>query len=284
MRSCAPREAGDEIPARARSGVSDSWFSDGPGRAGPLANTRSEAGQGPVGRQGGGRAGGAADGKLIGGTLTPAKPDARGWGWQVKASINPATPRPFYNKAKELLFQDKQITSYTISTYNPEFYCEVAKHYDYIWFEMQHSTMSYRRGAPDDSRLPRCRRGADDPHARRARIEDPEGDRPRCDRRHRADRGRCARGAGRGAVLALSAVRPAQLGRRVVRSGVARGQLPRDGQRQHARHRHDRNARRCGQRRGDRRDARRGRRARSATTISRASPVGRRTIRGIRTR
>ena len=82
-------------------------------------------------------------GKLIGGTLTPAKPDERGWGWQVKASINPATPRPFYNKAKELLFQDKQITSYTMSTYNPELYCELRKHFDYIWFEMQHSTMSY---------------------------------------------------------------------------------------------------------------------------------------------
>jgi 2-keto-3-deoxy-L-rhamnonate aldolase RhmA len=97
--------------------------------------------------QGGGRAAGAAgrgtSGALIGGTLAPAKPDARGWGWQVKASINPATPRPFYNKAKELLFQDKQITSYTISTFNADFYCEVAKHYDYIWFEMQHSTMSY---------------------------------------------------------------------------------------------------------------------------------------------
>jgi 2-keto-3-deoxy-L-rhamnonate aldolase RhmA len=98
-------------------------------------------------RQGGGRAAGpatgATNGSLIGGTLTPAKPDARGWGWQVKSEINPATPRPFYNKAKELLFQDKQITSYTISTYNPELYCEVAKHFDYVWFEMQHSTMSW---------------------------------------------------------------------------------------------------------------------------------------------
>ena len=73
----------------------------------------------------------------------PAKADERGWGWAVKASINPATPRPFYNKAKELLFQDKQITSYTLSTYNPELYCELRKHFDYIWFEMQHSTMSY---------------------------------------------------------------------------------------------------------------------------------------------
>jgi len=47
--------------------------------------------------QGGGRVGGAAPaGQLIGGTLTPAKADARGWGWQVKASMNPSTPRPLY--------------------------------------------------------------------------------------------------------------------------------------------------------------------------------------------
>ena len=82
-------------------------------------------------------------GQLIGGTLTPAKPDARGWGWAVKASVNPATPRPFYNRAKELLFQDKQITSYTISSFNAELYCEVGKHFDFVWFEMQHSTMSW---------------------------------------------------------------------------------------------------------------------------------------------
>src|SRR5687768_15182306 len=108
--------------------------------AGLAMGLRAE--QGPPGRAGG--AGPAAStGKPIGGTLTPATPDARGWGWQVKATINPATPRPFYNKAKELLFQDKQITSYTISTYNAEFYCEVAKHFDYIWFEMQHSTLSF---------------------------------------------------------------------------------------------------------------------------------------------
>ena len=91
----------------------------------------------------GGRAAGAAAGQLIGGTLAPATPDARGWGWQVKASINPGTPRPFYNKAKELLFQDKQITSYTISSYNPDLYCEVRKHFDFVWLEMQHSTMSW---------------------------------------------------------------------------------------------------------------------------------------------
>jgi 2-keto-3-deoxy-L-rhamnonate aldolase RhmA len=82
-------------------------------------------------------------GGLIGGTLTPAKADERGWGWQVKAMMNPATPRPLYNRAKERLLQDKQITSYTISSFDPALYCEVAKHFDYVWFEMQHSTMSY---------------------------------------------------------------------------------------------------------------------------------------------
>ena len=82
-------------------------------------------------------------GAPIGGTLTPATADERGWGWQVKAMMNPATPRPLYNRAKERLLQDKQITSYTISSFDPELYCEVGKHFDYIWFEMQHSTMSY---------------------------------------------------------------------------------------------------------------------------------------------
>lgn len=79
----------------------------------------------------------------IGGTLTPAGADSRGWGWQVKALLNPATPRPLYNRAKERLLQDKQITSYTIASYDPDLYCEVAKHFDYVWFEMQHSTISY---------------------------------------------------------------------------------------------------------------------------------------------
>ena len=101
----------------------------------------------PGGDQGGGRAGGPRGGRAggapIGGTLALTPVDERGWGWQVKASMNPATPRPLYNKGKELLLQDKQVTSYTISTFNPDLYCEVGKHFDYIWFEMQHSTMSY---------------------------------------------------------------------------------------------------------------------------------------------
>ena len=107
--------------------------------------------------QGGGRGAGAAanaaaitaatpnpaNAGLIGGSILPDKPDARGWGWQVKALMSPNTPRPLYNKAKELLLQDKVVTSYTISSFNSELYCEIRKHFDYIWFEMQHSTMSW---------------------------------------------------------------------------------------------------------------------------------------------
>jgi len=97
----------------------------------------------PGGRQGGAGRGSQPPGTLVGGTLTSNKADERGWGWQVKALMNPATPRPLYNRAKEALLSDRQITSYTISSFDPDLYCEVAKHFDFIWFEMQHSTMSY---------------------------------------------------------------------------------------------------------------------------------------------
>src|SRR5713101_3952565 len=60
----------------------------------------------------GGQNGGQAGSTPIGGTLTPAKADERGWGWQVKALMAPATTRPLYNRAKERLLHDKQITSY----------------------------------------------------------------------------------------------------------------------------------------------------------------------------
>jgi len=102
------------------------------------------AGAGRQGGAGGGRQGAPTPGGApIGGTLTPKKADERGWGWQVKAMMNPATPRPLYNRAKEALLNDRQITSYTISSFDTELYCEVGKHFDYIWFEMQHSTMSW---------------------------------------------------------------------------------------------------------------------------------------------
>jgi len=122
-----------------------------------------QAAQGPApaaggrGQGGGGRGGGApanaaalssatpnpGNGTLIGGSMLPDKPDARGWGWQVKALMSPDTPRPLYNRAKEFMLQDKLITGLTISSFNPDLYCEARKHYDYVWFEMQHSTMSW---------------------------------------------------------------------------------------------------------------------------------------------
>ena len=77
------------------------------------------------------------------GSVAPLEPDARGWGWQTRAYVSLDTPRPFYNLAKERLFTGSQITSYTIGSYDPDLYCEVTKHFDYVWFELQHSTMSY---------------------------------------------------------------------------------------------------------------------------------------------
>jgi hypothetical protein len=103
-------------------------------------------GRGQAGGRGGGAPANAAaiaaatpnpgNGGLIGGSILPEKPDARGWGWQVKALMSADTPRPLYNKAKELLLQDKIVTSYTISSFNPELYCEVRKHFDFVWFEI----------------------------------------------------------------------------------------------------------------------------------------------------
>src|SRR5580704_2021533 len=82
----------------------------------------------PAAQGGGGRGrGGGGDGTVpTKGTLTPMKVDDRGEGWMVKNYIDP-----------------KQVTSYTISRLDPELYCETRKHFDFIWFEMQHSTMTW---------------------------------------------------------------------------------------------------------------------------------------------
>ena len=105
----------------------------------------------PAAGRGGQRGGGRADAPTLGpGNLVtgvwgsdPLAVESRGWGWMTKAYVGASYKRPFYNKAKEMLFSDKQVTSYTIGTFDPEFYCEVRKHYAYVWFEMQHSTMSW---------------------------------------------------------------------------------------------------------------------------------------------
>ena len=160
--------------------------------------------QGGGAQGGGGRAGGAGrqagppqPGNLITGAWgeKALTPDSRGWGWMVKKYVANAQ-RPLYNQAKEKLLQDKQVTSVTISTFNPEQYCESRKHWDYIWFEMQHATLSFTEVQKMIGACPgpegAC---ADDPHARRARSEHSEGDRPWRDRHRRADGRRCARSA-----------------------------------------------------------------------------------------
>jgi 2-keto-3-deoxy-L-rhamnonate aldolase RhmA len=110
------------------------------------------ASQVPAANGGGQRGGGGrADAPFVGpGNLVtgvwgtdPVAVDAHGWGFMTKSYVGANYKRPFYNKAKEMLFSDKQVTSYTIGTLDPELYCEVRKHYGFVWFEMQHSTMTW---------------------------------------------------------------------------------------------------------------------------------------------
>ena len=45
--------------------------------------------------------------------------------------------------SKQKLLDGQQVFSYTIDKLDVELYLEVRKHYDFIWLEMQHSTMTY---------------------------------------------------------------------------------------------------------------------------------------------
>ncbi len=49
-----------------------------------------------------------------------------------------------YNTAKQKLLDGKQVFSFTQSRMDIAQYCEYAKHYDYAWFEMQHSTLEFK--------------------------------------------------------------------------------------------------------------------------------------------
>jgi 2-keto-3-deoxy-L-rhamnonate aldolase RhmA len=69
---------------------------------------------------------------------------SRPQGWAVReylASIN--APAPLWNTAKQKLLDGKQIFSHTIDRLDVEGYCQAAPHYDYIFLEMQHSTMTW---------------------------------------------------------------------------------------------------------------------------------------------
>ncbi|HEX3378064.1 MAG TPA: aldolase/citrate lyase family protein [Candidatus Acidoferrales bacterium] len=70
--------------------------------------------------------------------------------WSVLALAQPQNPLPaatkaaLYNTAKQKLLDGKQVFSFTQSTFDVDGYCEKAKHYDFTWFEMQHSTLEFK--------------------------------------------------------------------------------------------------------------------------------------------
>ncbi|HTS29250.1 MAG TPA: aldolase/citrate lyase family protein [Bryobacteraceae bacterium] len=51
---------------------------------------------------------------------------------------------PLYNTVKQKLLEGKQVFSYTQSKFDIPGNCEAAKHYDYTWYEMQHSTLEFK--------------------------------------------------------------------------------------------------------------------------------------------
>jgi len=57
-------------------------------------------------------------------------------------SADGAKPK-LYNTAKQKLLDGKQVFSFTQLKMDIEGYCESAKHYDFTWFEMQHSTLEF---------------------------------------------------------------------------------------------------------------------------------------------
>ena len=122
------------------------------------------------GRGGGPGAAPAAAPKHPNGTLTPKPLDpGRPWGWAVKAFMDDPN-RKLYNTAKAKLLSGKQVYGHSISRFDPKAYCEQAPHYDYTWFEMQHSTLWFadiekmiqacpRAGATPMLRIPEATEG-----------------------------------------------------------------------------------------------------------------------------
>jgi 2-keto-3-deoxy-L-rhamnonate aldolase RhmA len=64
-------------------------------------------------------------------------------GQQQNQDQGNAKPK-LYNTTKQKLLEGKQVFSFTQSKFDIAGYCEAAKHYDYTWFEMQHSTLEFK--------------------------------------------------------------------------------------------------------------------------------------------
>jgi 2-keto-3-deoxy-L-rhamnonate aldolase RhmA len=62
---------------------------------------------------------------------------------QQGQSQDGAKPK-LYNTVKQKLLEGKQVFSYTQSKFDIAANCEAAKHYDFTWYEMQHSTLEFR--------------------------------------------------------------------------------------------------------------------------------------------
>jgi len=69
----------------------------------------------------------------------------------------PAAKLKLYNTAKQKLLDGKQVFSFTQERLDIADYCERAKHYDYAWFEMQHSTLDFKDVEAMIAACPRAR-------------------------------------------------------------------------------------------------------------------------------
>ena len=61
----------------------------------------------------------------------------------IPATAQGQSQGKLYNRAKQKLMEGKQVNGHSIGEFNPKRYCQEAPHYDFMWFEMQHSTISY---------------------------------------------------------------------------------------------------------------------------------------------
>src|SRR5580692_258208 len=61
----------------------------------------------------------------------------------AQSADSSATKAKLYNTTKQKLLDGKQVFSFTQSKMDIADYCERAKHYDFTWFEMQHSTLEF---------------------------------------------------------------------------------------------------------------------------------------------
>ena len=63
---------------------------------------------------------------------------------QPQSAEQASSKPPLYNTVKQKLLEGKQVFSFTQSKFDIAGYCEAAKHYDFTWFEMQHSTLEFK--------------------------------------------------------------------------------------------------------------------------------------------